>query len=228
MEQTQLTCFMCDQPAITRDHVPPLCFFPEEKDIPKGKSYRQNLITVPACKDHNIKISKDDEYIWAVIAFHWQNHPDVQEYSVKKIRRAFERNERFFHLFFGGQNKHNFFVYNGETLVATTLDVSRFNKITKKIAYGIYYRHFDRKWIGEVVVHPRSLAIFLSRPNAIYDEMNRVAESARPLCVFQPRYGKNPEIFYYQIAQDAPVSSPIFRLVFYGGFEVLAFFHSPS
>lgn len=90
---------MCDQPAPTKDHIPPRCFFPEEKDIPKSKNYRHNLIKVPACNEHNLKTSKDDEYIWTVIAFHWQNHPEVQEYSVKKIRRAFERNKKFFYLF---------------------------------------------------------------------------------------------------------------------------------
>jgi hypothetical protein len=70
---------MCDQLAPTDDHIPPKCFFPEEKDIPKGKNYRDNLITVPACKEHNLKTSKDDEYIWAIVAFHWQNTPDIQE-----------------------------------------------------------------------------------------------------------------------------------------------------
>src|SRR5262249_38328640 len=57
------TCFMCDKPATTKDHIPPLCFFPEQKDIPKGANYRKNLITVPACDEHNSKTSMDDEYL---------------------------------------------------------------------------------------------------------------------------------------------------------------------
>jgi hypothetical protein len=219
---------MCDQLAPTDDHIPPKCFFPEEKDIPKGKNYRNNLITVPACKEHNLKTTKDDEYIWAVVAFHWQNTLDVQEYSVKKIRRAFERNKRFFYLFFGTQNAHDFFEYEGEKLVAIKLNVNRFNNILQKIARGIYYRNFEQKWVGEVIIHSRSLMTILPTSNPIYDEKYRIAELARPLCIFQPRHGENPEVFYYQIAQDASLSSPIFRLVFYGGFETLAFFYSPS
>lgn len=219
---------MCDQRATTSDHIPPQCFFPEKKDISKGKDYRKNLVRIPACKKHNLRTSKDDEYIWAVIALHWQNQTDVQEYSVKKIRRAFERNKRFFYAFFGEHNKRNFFTYKREKLVATTFDIDRFNTIMQKIAYGIYYRHYDRKWINEITIHSRSLAIFFPNPNPVYDEIHRVAELARPLCIFQPRHGENPEIFYYQIAQNSPLSSPILRLVFYGGFEVLAFFYSPS
>lgn len=227
MKQTQSTCFMCDQLAPTDDHIPPKCFFPEEKDIPKGKNYRDNLITVPACKEHNLKTSKDDEYIWAIVAFHWQNTPDIQEYSVKKIHRAFERNKRLFDLFFSEQNSHKFFSYKGEKLVATTITVERIMNGFQKIARGIYYRNFEQKWVGEVIIHSRSLAVVLSTLNPNYDEKTRVAELARSLLILQPKHGKNPEVFYYQIGQDTLLSPPIFRLVFYGGFEVLAFFISP-
>lgn len=215
---------MCDQIKTTRDHIPPICFFPEEKDIPKDKDYRKNLITVPACEEHNLKTSKDDEYIWAVIAFHWQNHPEVQEYSVKKIRRALSRNKKFFDLFFGEKNSRKFFSYKRENLVSIGLDVNRFKSAMQKIARGIYYDHFEQKWNGEITIFSRSLMAISPVSNPVYNEMFRIAEIARRLIIFQQKQGENSDIFYYQISQENLLSPPIFRLVFYGGFEVSAFF----
>lgn len=53
---------MCDQPATSREHVPPACLFPEEKDI-RTSLFRNNLITVPSCDLHNSKKSTDDEFL---------------------------------------------------------------------------------------------------------------------------------------------------------------------
>jgi hypothetical protein len=49
------TCYACDCIESNREHVPPLCFFPEMKDIPNQLDLRRNLIRVPACDEHNLK-----------------------------------------------------------------------------------------------------------------------------------------------------------------------------
>jgi hypothetical protein len=54
------TCYACDQPATTREHVPPQSFFPE--------GHRQNLITVPSCALHNNGNSLDVEYTRNIIS----------------------------------------------------------------------------------------------------------------------------------------------------------------
>ena len=58
---------MCSQIATSKEHVPPVCLFPEEKDI-KTSIFRNNLITVPSCELHNSKKSKDDEFLVACLA----------------------------------------------------------------------------------------------------------------------------------------------------------------
>jgi len=58
---------MCSEIASSREHVPPMCLFPEEKDI-KTSMFRKNLITVPSCTLHNSKKSKDDEFLMACVA----------------------------------------------------------------------------------------------------------------------------------------------------------------
>src|ERR1044071_8771158 len=54
------SCYMCDAPATTREHVPPSCFFPA--------GYRTDLWTVPACRSHNQDNSPDVEYTRSIIA----------------------------------------------------------------------------------------------------------------------------------------------------------------
>lgn len=60
-------CYMCVSPATSREHVPPLCLFPESKDV-GGKDYRRNLITVPSCDEHNSKKESDDEFLMVSLA----------------------------------------------------------------------------------------------------------------------------------------------------------------
>jgi len=40
-------CYMCGAPAVSKEHVPPKCIFPEQKDI-AGQNFRDGLITVPS------------------------------------------------------------------------------------------------------------------------------------------------------------------------------------
>ncbi|MDC5072991.1 hypothetical protein NRA08_18095, partial [Acinetobacter baumannii] len=65
------TCYMCDAEATTVEHVPPKCIFPESKDLSSADKlldFRKQLITVPSCDDHNGKKSKDDEYLFCMLA----------------------------------------------------------------------------------------------------------------------------------------------------------------
>jgi hypothetical protein len=52
-------CYFCQNTGNTREHVPPICFFPD--------GYRKNLITVPSCEEHNSSKSMDDQYLLLVI-----------------------------------------------------------------------------------------------------------------------------------------------------------------
>lgn len=218
-EETR-TCFICDAPATTNDHIPPKCIFPEFKDV--GEDYRNNLITIPACGNHNLRTALDDEYLMGVIAFHWCNNQVAYKQSTTKIKRALQRNKRYFDLFFR-EGKHKLLSWNGEPLVTAPVDINRFNSIMQKIARGIYFFHFNRKWLGDVSIHPLSLVPVYGGdpgPNAML--LTRVAQQMRSMCDSVPQHGANPEVFYYRIAHDDPPMHTIMHLVFYGGFEVLA------
>jgi len=62
------TCYMCNEPETSREHVPAACFFPETKDLPPGIDLRRNLFTVPSCDTHNSHKSNDDQYLWQIVA----------------------------------------------------------------------------------------------------------------------------------------------------------------
>ena len=57
--QSPMLCYACPKSATTKEHVPPLSFFPEDQ--------RKNLITVPSCEDHNNSNSKDAEYAQNIV-----------------------------------------------------------------------------------------------------------------------------------------------------------------
>ena len=82
------TCYMCDQPVTSREHVPPKCIFPEKKDLPKGFDFRKNLIKVPSCDEHNSHKSMDDEYLMFVLASspHGNKHKNL--HFERKVMRA--------------------------------------------------------------------------------------------------------------------------------------------
>jgi hypothetical protein len=70
MNLKKASCYWCGVSATSREHVPPQCLFSESKDIKEfyQQSFRLNLIKVPSCREHNLKRSKDDEYLMACLA----------------------------------------------------------------------------------------------------------------------------------------------------------------
>ncbi len=61
------SCYYCGAKATSREHVPPLAIFPQQKDF-DGIDFRSNLITVPSCEIHNQKKSNDDEFLMACLS----------------------------------------------------------------------------------------------------------------------------------------------------------------
>lgn len=83
---------MCEAPATSREHVPPLCIFPDSKDLESGENLRKDLITVPSCDKHNSKKSRDDELILFVLTLNITNNMIAKRQGFTKILRAVLRN----------------------------------------------------------------------------------------------------------------------------------------
>jgi len=95
MNETANYCYWCGKPATSKEHVPPKCLFTEGKDI-RGiydERFRNRLITVPSCNEHNLGKSKDDEYLMSCLAPYVGNNGVAHIHTQTKVRRDFERNK---------------------------------------------------------------------------------------------------------------------------------------
>src|SRR5258708_9202258 len=176
------TCYMCDKPGKTKEHVPPECFFPKQADIPKGLDFRKNLITVRSCDDHNLRKSGDDEYLKMVIASHWQNNQAGYEYSMAPVKRSIQLKEKqgLWRNFLEKAKNDEFVSSEGEQLVSINIDVARFNSELEKIARGIYFYQFKQKVVVSPIIFSRSLVTMIKtqdpKMNALMNDLIRATE----------------------------------------------------
>ena len=89
------SCYMCDNLATTKEHVPPKCLFPEKKDLKDiSLDLRKGLIKVPSCVDHNCKKSGDDEYLLNVLSMTIQTGKYGLLNFESKVMRSWSRKDR--------------------------------------------------------------------------------------------------------------------------------------
>lgn len=206
------TCYMCDRPATSSEHVPPKAFFPKAADTPEGDDLRQNLITVPACDLHNSAKSKDDEYTSYAIAFHFEGNEIVAHSSAKKFLRAIKRRRGLI-----GILKDNFpVIVDGRPTIGFRVDMPRVDRVFDHVARGLFYHHYGQPHQGEVKLLFPNLFDVTSTNRTLRTELDT---SLRSLGSAE-RHGDNPSAFYYQVVDNARDGRLLIRLVLYEGFIV--------
>jgi hypothetical protein len=209
---------MCEKPAVSKEHIPPKCVFPEQKDT-NGKNYRRDLITVPSCDIHNSAKTKDDEYLMMVLTSYFDNNSVACDQISSKVARAWAKSPRL----------STSVVKNLQTINTGTghyhayeVDRSRFDQSLSWVANGLYYYVYRKpadppyKIISYPLVQIEGsdgATVNIGRANIL----TLVNESLREL----PIRGENREIFWFQVS---PVieSSSIIRMCFFEGFQVVA------
>ncbi|MBN2526978.1 MAG: hypothetical protein JXR76_11345 [Deltaproteobacteria bacterium] len=209
------TCYMCVAPKVSREHVPPKCLFPEQKDLPAGMDYRKNLIKVPSCKVHNLNTSDHDEYLMAVLVWHFKNNGAAYNHAATKVLRALKRRDGALATTIL-QDAQSVSV-RGQQTVKLKIDTERVIGELDKIARGLHFKHYNEKWTDELLVYPPSMQNENAQINIIHEELLRKNRQT-----FQnvPRHGENQEIFYYQFLEEN--GDKALRMVFYEGFEAVA------
>jgi hypothetical protein len=210
------TCYMCDSPPTSVEHVPPRCFFPEEKDLPAGVNYRKGLITVPCCEVHNSDKSKDDVYLLAVIAAFYANNQPSKDHYGTKILRALQKSTGFAHCILTGREQVSL---GRETTTALNVDINRFQRGLTSMARGRYFYTYGTRCPHPVQVHTIALRGADKQPR---DDVAELINTVRPLLSTAPLLGENPDIFQYQIMQVPQTPITIIRMLFYQGAEVFA------
>ena len=221
MARESATCYMCDNAATSREHVPPRCFFPEMNDLQPGQDYRQNLITVPSCEEHNLSKSKDDEYLRFVVSSHWTGNQEARLQFSDKVLTSIRRRPSL---------KDTFMRESMPSRVGTTetgafvLDQRRFHRSVVSMAKALYFHHFHReKWTGDLGIESRDLVALqgtdVEARNRSLEALDTLTEK---LLSQKPWVGENPAVFCYQIHRDLGTGHWLVRMRFYEGFTVMA------
>lgn len=216
-------CYMCDAPAVSKEHVPPKCIFPERKDI-AGQNFREGLITVPSCDAHNSKKSSDDEFLMVSLAGIIGNNSIGYQHKMTKVNRAISKaSNRLLDKAF--INRKHFIVRLANNkfieVIRGTADYRRLEKCFEQIAFGLFFHQFKKRFAGQLKVQMNyldfekkddaTLAQFLKRRVEL--ELND-----------KERFGKNPAVFFYQFTNPDQFGLFAVRLCFYEGVEVLVAF----
>ncbi len=227
MNNAEKTCYMCEKLATSVEHIPPQCLFPEQKDLPDGIDLRKQLLTVPACDEHNSKKSQDDEYLLYSLVMLINSNKMARNQYFSKMKRAIKRNPSLLKKFTDAaspvkmQNSQTGAISN---TCAFHLEEDRFDGIIDRLGRALYYKHFNEKWYNHIKYQAEYLLATIDPKKS--EELNKpiqeISEQADGWFSNSKYYGENPEVFKYQVLEGN--QSKMMRLHFYEGCRLLLIF----
>lgn len=221
-------CYACEEPATTREHVPPQCIFPESKDIETGADLRRNLLTVPSCETHNSSKSRDDEYLMWLISLNLPANSVARRQIETKLVRAHVRAPSLGNsILSDGKDVIVSESHSGREHEATQLWLNgpRFDSAISLVARGLFCHHFEERWLGPL----RVVCDFVDFPDEPDQESLQQARIAlydyvEELFSADVRHGENPDVFWYKVNESGDQHRCYMRLCFYGSCTALALF----
>lgn len=212
-------CYWCGNLATSREHVPPKCLFPENKDIKDilGKSFRNNLITVPSCDEHNMSKSHEDEYLMACLSGRVGNNGVAYIHNATKVRRARERNTNMIKV-----DDEDILKLGGKEFPVQWVTVDNYKLVHsfEAIARALYFHEQNKCFIGECKI----ISKILTHPD---DKKwsNFVIRAAEMIEKEQPYWetevkGDNVDIFTYQFSPIDGFKCQALALTFYKSTKV--------
>lgn len=212
------TCYMCDAEATSREHAPPLCFFPSIDDA--GLDLRKNLVTVPACDDHNSRKSKDDEFFRSVIVMTAAEHSEIGRVQffgkfIRGVRRA-------------PHAYRSFFEDHGTVAMSTQhtmrIDRERFDLCVDHLARALFFHTFGTKWLFPIAIASPNFYSGVSGDSVVPDShAEQAVASTRQVLGSQTVLGDNADVFKYRLRHDAKDDAYAFAAIFYNVFEVFSY-----
>jgi hypothetical protein len=205
---------MCGAPSTSREHAPPDSFFP--------KGAKEGLVTVPSCDEHNLKNSLDVEYVRNAIVTHIATNDAARNHFQGKVLRSLQRSPKLRSKLFGNVLP----VQLGSTKTGIfSIDINRFKSVMACIAGAMYYKDYGRCYPGQWKIISTSLASERKFLFGVPDGWEEIRRRAGQLGMSQ-RPTSQPDIFQYHEYHKSDLSV-IYRLTFYGGFEVYAIGYPP-
>lgn len=205
-------CYMCHEPATTREHVPPKSFFPD--------GHKTDLLIVPSCAKHNNGNSSDVEYVRGIISSAIHVNETGQAVNRGKVKRSYDRSPGLLRQSFKGLVP---VLFQGEETAAFDVDKDRLDTVISAIAHGVYFHHFGRHCLGRWKI---VCTQFISTDP---DPVKRAEAQAQQQKIDEALHGffygmiitRNPDVFTAELyCEDA--HRVIFRFRFYGDLTIYA------
>jgi hypothetical protein len=219
------TCYFCDAPSTSREHVPPKCLFPK-KEGNDGIDYRSNLSTVPSCDEHNQAKTHDDEYLRNILVMPITSNDPAGALFSKTTMKAAEKYPKLLRSITSENQPVIVQKAEGEQpfkTFAIGIDRERVDQALSMIGYGLYFLEYGTRYAGSVEAYP----LFLGDLSHNGHELNVATNKIRQVCdvTFKqlPKKGASPDIFFYQAYFEAS-GLGIMHLCFYGGSRVCCLF----
>lgn len=210
-------CYQCAAEACSREHAPPLCFFPDQVNI--GSNLRKNLITVPSCDEHNSKKSTDDEYLrWVILSSTAHASRIADHQFMGKMIRGAKRNVGAYSNYYTEHGQ----IDSGEKTVLQ-IDRNRFDKCIDHLSRALFFYEFQKQWLLPILV--LSPNFYSSLKNNEVEEHGSTNEGVSVIREFlwrEPSLGENPEVFKYRMRFDAKANVFALAAIFYDFFEIYA------
>lgn len=227
-DSSKVKCYMCNNEATSKEHVPPLCLFPEAKDV-KGINLRKELIKVPSCEVHNSQKSKDDEFLLIALTGAVCNNYTAYQLTKTKVNRAVRRKSQDFLGKVILKNMKSFSVKVIDETEYPVLvgkpDIQRFRNCFTHIAYGLYYHKFGHTFVGEI----NMIIGFLTYKDHNYQTLSEFIKKRFEYEKLRLEIeGYNPEVFTYQFCSPDENGLIGLKMVFYQGAEIFVSFKSTS
>lgn len=209
---------MCDSPETSREHAPPLCFFPELSEI--GRDLRRNLVTVPSCADHNSNKSNDDEFFRTVILMTAAQNSDVGRHQFfRKLLRGAQRSPRAHRTFFSDQG-----VIAAGTGRALKIDRKRFDTCIDHLVRALFFDAFGRQLNLPISIVSPNLFARIESDHVVPDkQVLKTVGVSRQFLRDEEVRGENPEVFKYRVRYVQTDDIFAFAGIFYECFEIFSF-----
>jgi hypothetical protein len=190
-----------------REHVPAFGFFP--------RGYREKMMTVPACKDHNSAFSLLDQEFQFYIKSVAQSDVSASDFEDRTVRALKRKEAKGFvnHL----RENTSYTKINGARTPIVRVDGQSLVKFFEKVIRGLYFYHNGRPAVGIVQgVSPK-----FSAPN--YDVSSFCTNMAAELNAVGMTGGhcSNSKVFSYEYINIAEYGSFFVVMYFYESVQVI-------
>lgn len=208
-------CYRCDSDGVTKEHAPASSFFPQ--------GYRENLVTVPSCHEHNTSNSKDVEYVRNVIVAHLETNDVANRHLLEKVTRSFQHSPKLFYQTFKETAE---ILFNGEEAITYRGDLPRFSRVMSDLAYALYYKDFAKRFSATWGIFSLSLLSSVTVFEGKSDGWDHYRSLLSQLN-FEEQLTPHPNVFRYGIERWNDLQL-IYRFIFYDGFVVDALSLQPK